>query len=97
MTSGCAPRATLFSQWQRRKISSLPQPDHDPEHLALTPSSTELGLTASLPTGRSRAETREATGLQTGWRGGVLFFLMLHVHEERRWPRASSSTVSWAV
>ena len=48
-------------------------------------------------TGGSRAETREATGLETGWRGGVLLFLMLHVHEERRWPRASSSTVSWAV
>ena len=70
---------------------------HDPEHLAPTSSGTELGLTASPPTGGSRAETREATGLETGWRGGVLFFLMLHVHEERRWPRASSSTVSWAV
>ena len=72
MTSGCAPRATLFSQWQRRKTLSLPQPDHDPEHLALTPSGTELGLTTSLPTGRSRAETREATGLQTGWRGSLI-------------------------
>ena len=70
--SGCAPRVTLFSQWQRRKIPPLPQPDHNPEHLALTPSGTELGLTTSLPTGRSRAETREATGLQTGWRGSLI-------------------------
>ena len=37
-----------------------------------TASGTELGLTASLPTGRSRAETREATGLQTGWRGSLI-------------------------
>ena len=69
---GCAPRVTLSSQWQRRKIPSLPQPDHDSEHLALTPSDTELGLTTALPPGDkgagSRAETREATGLQTGWR-----------------------------
>ena len=72
MTSGCASRATLLSQWQRRKTLSLPQPDHDPEHLALTPSGTELGLTTSLPTGRSRAETRAATGLQTGWRGSLI-------------------------
>ena len=71
--SGCAPRVTLFSQWQRRKIPSLPQPDHNPEHLALTPSGTELGPTTSLPTGRSRAETREATGLQTGWRESLGF------------------------
>ena len=72
MTSGCAPRATLFSQWQQREKPLLPQPDHDPEHLALTPSGTELGPTTSLPAGRSRAETREATGLQTGWRGSLI-------------------------
>ena len=33
---------------------------------------SELGPTTSLPTGRSRAETREATGLQTGWRGSLI-------------------------
>ena len=49
---------------------------HDSEHLAPTPSSTEFGVTTSPPAGGSRAETREATGLETEWRGSLLLFCL---------------------